>query len=533
MYILKNALRNIRRAKLRNILIGIIVLIIAISACLGLSIRQAAVNAKETGLEGLSVTAQISIDRQSMMQGMGGGREQMLEGLQRMEALTLAQMQEYAENENVKDFYYTLSVSMNGNDDLSAVETQVSTDTETETDAGSFGGRGDMAGGGKQMMGGMGQQGDFTLTAYSTFDAMSDFVDGTSAITEGAFYAIDETENSCVISDELATLNEVEVGDTVTLVNPNDEDETVTFTVVGIYHNDTAAVGGGFMQGFSAAMDPANSIYVPHAALNAIVEASEQNAETTTDENTGMEMTSALRGSENGTYVFADTDALEAFEASIDLPDGYTVSSSDVEQFEQSLVPLESLSQFAGWFLVIVLLIGGLILIVFNIFSVRERKSEIGVLTAIGMKKGKVCLQFLAEMFVVTFAALIIGAAIGAAVSVPATNALLESQATTQQEQSQSRNDRFGFDENGQPPSIPGGETPEDIPTDMEEGGKGGFFGEMGNMMNDYVTEVSSATDLVVLLQLLGIGLGLTLLSSLAALTAITRYDPLKILSNA
>lgn len=531
MYILKNALRNIRRAKLRNILIGIIVLIIAISACLGLSIRQAAVNAKETGLEGLSVTAQISMDRQSMMQGMGGNRAEMLTSLQNMTPLTLQQMQAYAENENVKDFYYTLSVSVNGNDDLAAVETQSSSDTGSTTGngMGNFGGMG----GGRQMMGGMGQQGDFTLTAYSTFDAMTDFVDGTSAITEGAFYAIDETENSCVISDELATLNEVEVGDTVTLVNPNDEDETVTFTVVGIYHNDTAAVGGGFMQGFSAAMDPANSIYVPYAALNAIVKASEQNAETTTDENTGMEMTSALRGSENGTYVFADTDALEAFEASIDLPDGYTVSSSDVEQFEQSLVPLESLSQFAGWFLVIVLLIGGLILIVFNIFSVRERKSEIGVLTAIGMKKGKVCLQFLAEMFVVTFAALIIGAVIGAAVSVPATNALLETQVTTQQEQMANRNDRFGFDENGQPPSIPGGETPEDIPTDMEEGGKGGFFGEMGSMMNDYVTEVSSATDLVVLLQLLGIGLGLTLLSSLAALTAIMRYDPLKILSNA
>ena len=69
MYILKNALRNIRRAKMRNLLIGVIVLVIATASCLGLSIRQAAVNAKKTGLENLSVTAQISLDRQSMMQG--------------------------------------------------------------------------------------------------------------------------------------------------------------------------------------------------------------------------------------------------------------------------------------------------------------------------------------------------------------------------------------------------------------------------------------------------------------------------------
>ena len=65
MYILKNALRNVRRAKLRNILIGLIVLIIAISSCLGLSIRQAAVNARQTGPESLSVTARSPMTRRS------------------------------------------------------------------------------------------------------------------------------------------------------------------------------------------------------------------------------------------------------------------------------------------------------------------------------------------------------------------------------------------------------------------------------------------------------------------------------------
>lgn len=45
MYILKNTLKCISRAKGRNILIGIIVLVIAFSACVGLSIRQAAESA--------------------------------------------------------------------------------------------------------------------------------------------------------------------------------------------------------------------------------------------------------------------------------------------------------------------------------------------------------------------------------------------------------------------------------------------------------------------------------------------------------
>ena len=71
MYILKNALRCISRSKGRNILIGIITLVIAVSACLGLSIRQAAESAKSDTLDGMSVTATISFDRQSMMNNMG------------------------------------------------------------------------------------------------------------------------------------------------------------------------------------------------------------------------------------------------------------------------------------------------------------------------------------------------------------------------------------------------------------------------------------------------------------------------------
>ena len=67
MYIIKNAFRCISRAKGRNILIGIIALVIAVSACIGLSIRQAAQNAKANALDGLSVTASISYDRGSMM----------------------------------------------------------------------------------------------------------------------------------------------------------------------------------------------------------------------------------------------------------------------------------------------------------------------------------------------------------------------------------------------------------------------------------------------------------------------------------
>ena len=67
MYILKNALKSISRSKGRNILIGIIVVVISISSCITLSIKNAAAKAEEQGLESLSITAQISLDRQKIM----------------------------------------------------------------------------------------------------------------------------------------------------------------------------------------------------------------------------------------------------------------------------------------------------------------------------------------------------------------------------------------------------------------------------------------------------------------------------------
>ena len=117
MYIIKNAFRCIGRSKGRNILIGIIALVIAISACIGLSIRQASENAKATALEGLSITATISYDRANAMGQLGGGRpggfsggggfdkDQFADIMGNATSLTLDEYHKYAEASCVQDFY--------------------------------------------------------------------------------------------------------------------------------------------------------------------------------------------------------------------------------------------------------------------------------------------------------------------------------------------------------------------------------------------------------------------------------------------
>ena len=548
MYIIKNALRCIGRSKGRNILIGIIALVIAVSACIGLSIRQAAESAKTSALEGMSVTATISYDRASAMGDMSGGRPGMGGGgfgggsfdpsqfgdiMGKSSSLTLEEYLKYAEAESVQDFYYTLTAHFNGSENFSPVSDETDDDSDGELSGDLDSGNSGMPGfpGG---MGGMnfGASGDFSIIGYSSDSSMTAFINGNASIVDGTMFDEGTSELVCVISEELAMYNSLSVGDTITITNPSLDSETYTLTISGIY---TSSENNDFsMSMFGASQDPANRIYISADALQTVLDLSEENSTTTTDDY-GRETETKIEGTLSATYSFADVESYERFEEEVralGLDESYTVSSSDISAFESSLAPLNTLSTMAGWFLLVILIIGGIILVVLNIFNVRERKYEVGVLTAMGMKKWKVAAQFMCEILVVTMLAVIIGAGIGAVSAVPVTNALLEGQAQSQSNQQSQMEQNFGRpgDFGG---GFPGGNMPSDMPSDIPDmGGGKNPFGDMFGGAADYITEVDSAMNLTVVFQMIGVGLLLTLIASAASVLFIMRYDPLKILAN-
>ena len=526
MYIIKNALRCIGRSLGRNLLIGIIVLVIAVSACIGLSIRQAARNAKENTLDGMRITATIAYDRGAMMEQLGsfdqgdknGGfdRDQFADKMGTISSLTLEEYKQYATAPSVEDFYYTLTAYFDGSDTLSPV----TDDTSSSNDSPEF------PGGGGMMGGRFTNNGDFTVIGYSSDESMTAFIDGTSSVLEGGnIFEEGTTDLHCVISQELAIYNQLAVGDTVILTNPSLDTEAYTLTICGIY--ESSETNDFSMSKFGAGQDPANRLYMSAPALQTILDASKDVSVTVTDSTTGRESESAVNGTLTATYVFADADTYAAFEneaRALGLDESYAISSTDVAAFENRLTPLNTLSTMAGWFLVVILLIGGIILIVLNVFNVRERKYEVGVLTAMGMKKRKVAAQFLCEILVVTMLAVGIGAMIGAASSVPVTNALLENQIANQNSQQQQLDANFGR------PGNMGGNRPSDAPD--VPGGKGGMFNDMFGGAVDYITEVDAAVNLTVVFQMMGIGLLLAIVAGAASVLFIMRYDPLKILAN-
>ena len=552
MYIFKNAFKNISRSLGRNILIGIIVTVIAASSCVALSIRKSSENARQSNMENLNITAHINVDRAYVMETIQNSgvdmsdRSAMQEVLKEASGLSLDQMQEYAGTEYVDNFYYTNMLILNGNDDLAPIDPNAEVSSETDadeeateetTEASTEMSQDQMQPGmdGQQMPGGdmqggmqgpgmqqqdpetmMASMGDFKLTGFSSDDAMEDFNTGVATIKEGSMFDEDTDEMVCVVSSELATYNSISVGDKITLQNLQDEEETYELEVVGIYKNSDSSSS----MSTGNANDPANEILTSTKVVDSIVASSAENQE---------EEDKQLNASTTGSFVFKDMDNYDGFESYLKDKEGdkYVLTSSDVASYEASLVPLENLKDFATAFLLVILAIGAIILVVLNMFNIRERKYEVGVLTAIGMHKYKVALQFMLEIFIVTIFAILIGTGIGAAASVPLTNKLLETQVEQQESSQNSQQSNFGRSDQQQGPSG------------QQQGPQGGqqmnqgTFTKGGDIVGpvNYIDSVSYAVDGVVVLQMVGIGILLSIISSLIAIIFIMRYQPLKILT--
>lgn len=503
MLILINAFKSITRSKGRNILIGIIVLTIAVSTSIALAIRTAADSAKESGLQSQTITGTISVDRQALMESAqsdsgDSSMSDMRELMSQYSSLSLEQMQTYADSDYVIDFYYMGSASLDASGDLEPYSTGSDTSSDSSI----------MPGGGAK--GGTVTMGDFSITGYSSESAMSAFLSGESQVTDGSVFDVGAADYQCLISSELALFNSLLVGDTITLANPNNTDESYVLTIAGIYTNTSSSTDSGELM-FGTANDSANLICVSYATLSDIESRSATDAVISIDDS-GNETTTALTLQPSGTYVFDSTANYDSFAdelTSRGLSEYYTLVSSDLSSYEASLVPLESLNDFALTLLVIILAVGAVILVVINIFNIRERKYEIGVLTAIGIRKSKVAAQFVSELMIVTLIAIIIGTGIGAVASVPVSNSLLASQIESQETTATTQEQNFGR----------GG--------DMVLSSTGATAAS-----TSYLDKIDATVDVEILVELVGIGVLLTVVSSLAGIVFVLRYDPLKILSN-
>ena len=531
MYVLKNALVSISRNKGRNILIGIIIVVISAACAITLSIRNSADKIVTAYESKYNVEATIGMDRNALMESLRGGsgddknsQEEMINKFNDIESVTVEEINTYGDSEYVSNYYYVYEASMDAKDLEEATDSLVkeSTTTTTKTDkyTTQFGG---MPPGMPGRPGGnsgstttkksttttkktekiyneKAQNGAFSIKGYSSYEAMSDFITGNYTITEGEVSS-DFTSNNCVVSEELATLNELKVGDTIKLVNPDNSKLTYEIIVSGIY-KENSDQASDMRNMFS---NSANTIITNSTMVEKIL---------ADDEDMGVTVTP--------TFILTSTEVAESFANEVKekgLSEYYTVTDN-VETVTGATKSISNVKTFATTFLIITLIIGGVVLLVINMINIRERKYEIGVLRTIGMKRITVITQFMFELLIVCVFGLLIGAGVGAVSSVSVANSLLANEIENASTDMEGINENFGGSMN----------RPPDVPDDKGDRGDRNNRNFNGVVTIEQVDSMEAVVDFKVLLQLLAIGVSLTIVSSISSCVAIARFSPLTIL---
>jgi len=132
-----------------------------------------------------------------------------------------------------------------------------------------------------------------------------------------------------------------------------------------------------------------------------------------------------VRGNETIFYL-KSPDYHSAFEAEIrekGLPDDWIVFR-DEAAYRRMIAPIENLQDVSLTFLLVVLLFGAAVMTLLSVIAIRERKYEIGVLRAMGMKKKKVALGLWFETILITCICFIFGMITGTALATPVSNML-------------------------------------------------------------------------------------------------------------
>lgn len=486
MYIIKNALISISRNKARNLLIGIIIFVISFSAAISLAINNTSNSLIKSYESKYEIEATISFNRENMMknfdpENMESSKEDLKKTHDEASNISKEDIINYADSTYVKSYYYIESINVN----LDSIE-------KLESSNDNFKRKND-----RDEAIDNDVVADFSLKGYSSIESMNEFINGNYKITEGEVFD-DFNSNYCLINSELATLNNLSVGDVIKIIDPIDEEKTYEVIISGIFEEEEENKTNK-MDMFS---NSANTVITSSSFIDSIKENGD-----------------SLNVSITPTFVLKSKNVIDKFSSEVKekgLNENLTVETN-LNEVEESTKTISNVKSFAITFLIITLIIGIIVLLVINMINIRERKYEIGVLRTIGMKKKIVCLQFILELFIVSFIFLLIGALMGSLVSAPVSNSLLKNEIESSNNQMNNIKENFGkMDMNSN--------NKEDKKMDFKDK----KFNGVVNV--EAFDSINASVDLKVLAELLGIGLILTLISSISAVSSIQRFSPLTIL---
>ncbi len=393
MYILKNSIKNLYRNKGRNIIVAIIILAMLTFTAISMIINSATDNVIKNYKEqfGSEVYLQYDYDKIAEDEKNEGWAE--IPEISDEIKIALSDS-EFLKETMIQVLYPAYGKELKGLDQEKS-ESNGNIESAPNTSGGYY-------------------EPNLTVYGYNTPELMKDFKEGKRKITSGKMF---ENDNECVISEDFAKLNNLKVGD---IIEISDLSKDATFdplklTITGIYF-DVTENKFGFSSPYT---NPRNEILTTYETMK----------------NYQNNIAKTKLYTVDATYYLKNPEMLDAFNKEAHekgLHKNYMMSTDELS-YNKIVKPAESLANVSSIFLVAVLIIGSVILILLSVLSIRERKYEIGVLRAMGMKKGKVVRGILYESLITIAFCLVIGLSIGAATAQPVSNMISKSQVENSQ----------------------------------------------------------------------------------------------------
>ena len=374
---IKNALLSLKKNIGKTILLFVIIVVITNLVIAGLSIQSATKKSMDQIRSSLGNDVTLSVDFRNMMKNRKPS-----EAASNETSLTTTMADSLKDLKYVKNYNYQISTSANSNS-ISAVET-ASDNSNNQQDTNKPNDQPEQAS----------NQVDFTISANTTMKYLDSFTNNNYKLTKGRLLTTkDQNTNNCVIETNLASDNDLSVGDTFTITTTvNDETITQELTIVGIYEiQSTNEIGGAHFN------NPVNTIY--------------------TDLSIGQTLTGSSENITSAIYYLDDPENAEAFvelakkKSDIDF-DTFSLDANN-RLYQQNASSLESMQSFAKMFVWIVVIAGSAILCLILALTIRNRYYEIGVLLSLGQSKVKIIAQQLIEVGLIAVVAFVISLGTG------------------------------------------------------------------------------------------------------------------------
>ena len=234
-----------------------------------------------------------------------------------------------------------------------------------------------------------------SLNSSSQVNREKLFSSGVFSLLKGKM--IEATDiHKIMIHEELASKNQLNLGDTITLdviQQETGEKKKVDYEIVGIFSGKKQETYTGLTSDFSE-----NTVFTDYESIRQAFSSDSEEVVT-------------------GLNIFASSsEELQKMKQAIEaLPFNWEefVIEDQKQDFDDILESITGLQSMVQWMTVGILIAGAVVLSLMLMLSVRERIYEIGILLSIGIHKAWIIGKFFVELFLLTIPAIFVSLALG------------------------------------------------------------------------------------------------------------------------